>query len=200
MGMTTTVSHTHTVTRTRPLSGRSRLRVVSRGTGTASRKIQALRTAESFTTDRSAPWKLASLHPPIIIGPVLAQHTADALPESVAMIYRYMSGEKKVADKKSIGFIDVRDLAAAHIAAAENEEAEGRYLLSGGCARWLTVAKALKEHFPDSPVPTEEGEGAEIVDMQIDSERAIRDLHFTPRPLVESLRDTGDYFKSCGLL
>ena len=53
-----------------------------------------------------------------------------------------------------MSFIDVRDLAALHVAALENEGAKGRFF--GVCensTHFEDVAKMLKEYYPSIEIP-----------------------------------------------
>jgi len=50
-------------------------------------------------------------------------------------------------------FVDVRDVARAHILLMETEDAKGRHLCTNTAITMTEVAKLLKENYPDYPIP-----------------------------------------------
>ena len=55
------------------------------------------------------------------------------------------------------GLVDVRDVAQAHIFAAQNEEAIGRHILVNETMSMLDIARVLSNHFgEDFPFPRKE--------------------------------------------
>jgi nucleoside-diphosphate-sugar epimerase len=55
-----------------------------------------------------------------------------------------------------VGWVDVRDVAKAHINAMEMSEAQGRYLITSGVVSHLNIARMLKQLCPDAPVCVDE--------------------------------------------
>lgn len=80
-------------------------------------------------------WKLAKLHdlnlvtilPCTIIGPNFMTHTP-----STFLFQKIADGNLPIIPPIDMSFVDVRDVAAAHILAYENEQAKGRYIVSQG--------------------------------------------------------------------
>ena len=52
------------------------------------------------------------------------------------------------------GFVDVRDVARAHLLAMENPEASGRYILWNETLTMRQTGDLVRKHFPQYPVPT----------------------------------------------
>lgn len=57
-------------------------------------------------------------------------------------------------------YVDVRDVALAHVEAMENSKASGRYLCSGESIWSMEMAQILRDNFPDAKVPGMEMTGA----------------------------------------
>ena len=103
-------------------------------------------------------WKLVVINPSFILGPSL---NAAPTSESFNLIRQMSDGTMKSgAPDLSIGAVDVRDVADAHIRAAFITEAEGRHITSGFDTSFLEIAQTLKaelgggQNFPNSTLPT----------------------------------------------
>ncbi|CAN6567255.1 unnamed protein product [Malus baccata var. baccata] len=133
-----------------------------------------------------AAWKFAkgngidlvSIHPGFVIGPPL-QPTLNV---SVEFLLNIMSGIE--IPFINCTFVDVRDVASAHIQAFEVPSASGRYCLVGQVADRLDTPKILRELYPTLSLPEEKAEG----------------LGITFLPLETSLKDTVETLKEKGLL
>ncbi len=91
-------------------------------------------------------WDLVSLNPAFIFGPPVGNRADGA---SVATLQRALSGEMRIgAPDLAFGIVDVRDVAQAHILAAFNPEASGRYLLSKQSMSFLELANEIDAAFP----------------------------------------------------
>lgn len=114
-------------------------------------KTVAEREAWRIHDDQSR-WKMASLNPALFIGPSLTHKSTSG---SFDFIRRLANGDFKngVPDVK-YGLVDVRDVAHAHIFAAQDEYATGRFMLVSEVKSMLEVAQMLKEKFGDGyPFP-----------------------------------------------
>jgi nucleoside-diphosphate-sugar epimerase len=67
------------------------------------------------------------------------------LNESSRRLLQYLDGSKERIANSYIPIVDVRDVAQAHIAAAENQEASGRYLLAPHSEHWTKIINILKD-------------------------------------------------------
>ncbi|XP_068343153.1 phenylacetaldehyde reductase-like [Pyrus communis] len=152
----------------------------------------------SKTLAEETAWKFAkgngidlvSLNPGLTIGPLLQP----TLNFSVELLQNFMSGTQTTISNP---FVDVRDVASAHIQAFEIPSASGRYCLVGQVADDLDILKILRQLYPTLTL-------AEVVNpsdskYQVSKEKA-KGLGITFLPLETSLRDTIESLKEKGFL
>lgn len=90
-------------------------------------------------------WKLVVINPSFVLGPSLTDNSDS---ESINFINDMISGKFAFgAPDLYFGFVDVRDVAKAHITALEKEDAEGRHLLAERTASIFVLVDILKEKF-----------------------------------------------------
>ena len=153
--------------------------------------------------------ELAVVHPGAIIGPPLRvkrQSSAD-------IVRRMLAGEMPAIPPLNLAFTDVRDLAAAHRLALEVPAANGnRYICANGHQPLTGIAAILKEEYgprgfkiATRPLPAWilrvaapfSGEVKLAVDMlgiqpDVTSDKAVRELGWTPRPLRDCVLETAE--------
>ncbi|KAH7527892.1 hypothetical protein FEM48_Zijuj05G0014600 [Ziziphus jujuba var. spinosa] len=97
-------------------------------------------------------------------------------------------------------FVDVRDVACAHIQAFEVASASGRYILVGNVTNNVGISKILEELYPDLSLPERwENEKPPLPIHCVSSEKAKGlDIDFISLEL--SFRDTVECFKEKGFL
>ncbi|KTC43310.1 diaminohydroxyphosphoribosylaminopyrimidine deaminase, partial [Pseudomonas sp. ABAC61] len=92
-------------------------------------------------------WKLVTINPGMVYGPALTTLSQSA---SIDTLLSMGDGRLKTGVPDLIsGFVDVRDVARAHILAAFTPEACGRYLLVARDISLLAMAKILRARFGD---------------------------------------------------
>lgn len=152
-------------------------------------------------------WDLVVMNPPMVLGPSLTNASASG---SLDTFRQLADGSFKTgAPKLSFGFVDVRDVATAHIKAAFNPKASGRYILSPTEKSLLDVAKILRKQYGDDyKFPKKElpkflvwlvgpsvGISRKFVKRNIgkpikfDHSKSIKELGMTYRPLEETVTD-----------
>ncbi len=90
-------------------------------------------------------WKLTVINPGFVMGPSLTSVTNSA---SIDFINDYLSGKLKTGvPKLEFGFVDVRDVAKAHILAAETGKT-GRFICVDRSATMLEFAQLIEQAFP----------------------------------------------------
>ncbi|KAI9338743.1 NAD(P)-binding protein [Obelidium mucronatum] len=107
--------------------------------------------------DAARAFDVAVVNPPLVLGPLLHPVASlDKLNTSVRIVYDvYAFNTKEVNPLLAGGFVDVRDLARAHVLAAVNPRASGeRFLTSGGPWSVEALVKVLAEKFPGRPYAT----------------------------------------------
>lgn len=91
-------------------------------------------------------WTLAVINPAFVLGPSLSK-TSDS--ESLVFIKNIIDGKFRTgAPKLYFGFVDVRDVAKAHIAAAENLQVEGRHILCNESASMMEMVEIIEKLYP----------------------------------------------------
>lgn len=97
-------------------------------------------------------WDLITINPSFVMGPSLSER-ADGT--SVNFMLSMINGKfaPGVPDM-TIGFVDVRDVARAHVLAGFTPSAKGRHIVSSETLKFLDVAKKIQEKFGNRfPVP-----------------------------------------------
>lgn len=157
-------------------------------------KTFAERDAWEFQKKELPSVGLATINPPAVLGPVL--HHLKALADintSNQAIADLMQGKWKNGAPSTFTkpWVDVRDVALAHVNALEIPDAIGRrFLMHGGFvtnADYIAIAKAnphLKDNLPETV------EKEEITDPDVDTEPAEKILGIKFRSLEESVTDT----------
>jgi nucleoside-diphosphate-sugar epimerase len=91
-------------------------------------------------------WQLVVMNPSFVMGPPLNKNTGSY---SLTLINDLLSGKFRMgAADLYFGFVDVRDVAKAHIYALENE-AEGRHILVGQEMNLLSFSDIIKNEYGD---------------------------------------------------
>ncbi|KAL5229614.1 hypothetical protein ABZP36_028390 [Zizania latifolia] len=130
---------------------------------------------------------LVVVNPVLVIGPLL-QPTVNA---SVAHILKYLDGSASKFANAVQAYVDVRDVAAAHLLVLESPSASGRFLCAERVLHREGVVRILSKLFPEYPVPTrcsdEKNPRKEPYKM---SNQKLRDLGLEFRPVSQSLYET----------
>ncbi|KAL1823151.1 hypothetical protein ACET3Z_009929 [Daucus carota] len=93
---------------------------------------------------------MVSISPVLVIGPLL-QPTINA---STGHILKYLTGAVKTYTNSVQAYVDVRDVAAAHVLLFETPAATGRHICSESSLHRGQVVETLAKYFPEYPVPT----------------------------------------------
>lgn len=93
---------------------------------------------------------LVVVNPVLVVGPLL-QPTVNA---SVTHILKYLDGSAKKYANAVQAYVDVRDVADAHLRVFEAPGASGRYLCAERVLHREDVVQILGKLFPEYPVPT----------------------------------------------
>lgn len=110
-------------------------------------KTEAERRAWAFSKEKNLP--LVAVNPGAVIGPGFYRHTPST--QAFEMLLR---GKLPLVLPLGLTFVDVRDVAEAHILAYENPKASGRYLAADHFCTMLELMAAAKEIDPKLKVPT----------------------------------------------
>ncbi len=90
-------------------------------------------------------WDLVVINPSFVMGPSLSDRKDG---ESADFMIRMLSGELKTGVPNLVmGYVDVRDVAKAHILAGTNPDASGRHITCENTYSILNIAKILRQEF-----------------------------------------------------
>ncbi|KAJ8900281.1 hypothetical protein K2173_024921 [Erythroxylum novogranatense] len=155
----------------------------------------------SKTLADEAAWKFAkesgidmvTINPGYVIGPIL-QPTVNV---TTGLIFESINARKFPDD--TFRFVDVRDVANAHIQAFEVPSASGRYCLVGRVGDTVEVLKIVREHYPTLHFPEEVPGGKDLIlpfhNVSNDKAKTLG-INFTPLEMtvidtIESLKEKG---------
>jgi len=98
-------------------------------------------------------WDMVTIHPGLVLGPALTTNSQSA---SIDMLLQLGDGRLRTGvPGLSLGIVDVRDVARAHVLAAFNPEAKGRYIANNVDLTMLEISAILRKHFGKAyPFPT----------------------------------------------
>ena len=149
----------------------------------------------------SASPRLVIMNPNLILGPQL--DPGDIKGNSLPWICRILKKEtmKDFVPNDSMSIIDVRDLAALHVAAAMDDKASGRYFGVNKSFRWREILGAFGEVCEEyTPPGLKEGEDYEgKVPTQFDHSRK-ESLGVELRTLKETLGDLVVFLRGKGAI
>ena len=104
-------------------------------------KTLAERSAWDYIEKENPAFELVVINPGVVIGPSLVP----SLNTSNQILRDVLAGTYPMIISISWGFVDVRDVAHAHILAMENEKAKGRYLCTSETLGMVEVVSILRE-------------------------------------------------------
>jgi len=174
-------------------------------------KTEAEKAAWRFERERKPSFDLVVINPGQVLGP---SHR-ESVGTSVANIRDLLTGKIPAIIDLEVPYVDVRDVAAAHILASRTQHAKGRYLTVAGVVTTRQLVETIQNlgytgyRFPrmslDSPVGTQLARlaiyaqprglrqyiraflGRRIV---VDNSKIKTDLGIEFRPLEETIQDT----------
>jgi nucleoside-diphosphate-sugar epimerase len=151
----------------------------------------------------SKQFDISCILPPMVLGENKQElKSLQDLNQSSLILYKLLSGDMPHVMPGSVGFVNVRDVARAHILAAEVDAAGGqRYLCSGETTTWVQVAAILRELFPGRPVPTTCADGStEQPCLLLKNDKIRKELGLKFTPLRQTLEAQGNALIKAGLL
>lgn len=121
-------------------------------------KVLAEKAAWDAVEAAGARERLSVVNPSVIFGPV----AHDDLSTSTTIVKRLLKGDFPFAPKLHLPIVDVRDVAALHVAAAEGAFPGRRMVASSGTLSILQIADALRDVAPGAKLPKREAPNALI--------------------------------------
>lgn len=157
----------------------------------------------SKTLAEDAAWKFAkekdmdmvAINPAMVIGPLLQP----TLNTSAAAILSLIKGAQTFPNA-SFGWINVKDVANAHIQAFELSSASGRYCLVERVAHYSEVVKILHQLYPDLQLPEKCADDKPYVPIYQVSKEKAKSLGVEFIPLEASVKETVESLKEKGFV
>nr|GMC82333.1 cinnamoyl-CoA reductase 1-like [Ipomoea batatas] len=152
-----------------------------------------------------AAWKYAgengidmvSLHPSLVIGPILQP----TLNFSTNVILGLIKEEKGFFSGAGCSYVDVRDVANAHIQAFEVPSASGRYCLVGETIHSSQVLKIAGQLYPSLPISNKyKGEDLPVAPTFKVSQEKAKSLGINFTSFAVTLKDTIESLKEKNFL
>lgn len=113
-------------------------------------KTMAERAAWDFVASDAPEMSLTTINPGLVLGPPIGRRFG----ASLSLVERGLAGKDPMLPDIGFACVDVRDVAAAHIAALERPQAGGeRYACTGGYLTFPEFAQVLKDQYPDRKIP-----------------------------------------------
>jgi len=167
---------------------------VQHGNTYAASKILAERAAWEMVRKENPNFRLVTILPATIVGPGLRNDLGFTNRLLLSMMKSGWPGNQ--FPDESLSFVDVRDCAAHHIAAMEQETASGRYFSAAHSMHWNEIGTLLKEINPKAPMAKCCSDPCDPT--SIDRTRQD-DLGVHIRELPEILCDAAQYFRKMGV-
>ena len=111
---------------------------------------KAVAEKEAWKCARERNLELSVVIPVLVMGPLLQQK----INASTVHVLKYLTGSAKTYANAVQAYVDVRDVAKAHVLAYEAPAAGGRYLCAESVLHRADVVEILSSLFPGYPVPT----------------------------------------------
>jgi dihydroflavonol-4-reductase len=171
---------------------------------------------EAFAAGARTGVDVVAVNPGYVLGaPADRSHADDT---STRIIGSYLRGRLPGVVDGQVNIVDVRDVAAGHLAAAERGQPGERYVLGGHNVGWIELLERVAElsgiHHPIAVIPPEvavlarraealripmavspEGMTLMAQNWSYSSAKARRELGYRPRRLDVTLRDTVDWYR-----
>ena len=168
----------------------------------------AERAAWKFVEEEKPNFTLSAINPPLVLGPVVNYlNSLDAVNTSNQRIRNLITGQNKneISDTGTYIWVDVRDLALAHVKAIEVPEAAGkRFFVTAGYFSNKEIAEIIRKNFPEfeKELPGKDVKGGDYPEGGIykyDNSQAVEVLGLKFKSLEESIVDTVKSLKDVGV-
>jgi nucleoside-diphosphate-sugar epimerase len=168
-------------------------------------KTFAERAAWDYVNEKKPNFALTTLNPPLVLGPVVHYlNTLDAINTSNARVRDLVQGKNRESLPPTGVFlwVDVRDLALAHVKGIEVPGAAGeRFFITAGHYSNKQIADVIRESHPElaSKLPPKDAKDDTPADVyDADNSKSIKVLGLRYRSLKESVDDTVESFSRVG--
>ncbi|MEL7112115.1 MAG: NAD-dependent epimerase/dehydratase family protein [Pseudomonadota bacterium] len=113
-------------------------------------KAIAEKAAWDYVEGDGAGLELSVINPVAVLGPAMSGDVS----ASLELVTQPMMNKVPAFPKLTFGIVDVRDVAAAHVAAMETPEAAGeRFIVGERVLTFTEIGEVLREAYPDRKLP-----------------------------------------------
>lgn len=182
-------------------------------TGYRASKTFAEKAAWDFVEHEKPNFSLSTINPPMVFGPIVhALDSLDNLNTSNKFMLSVAQGKCKDEIPKNMPpqhlWVDVRDVAEAHVAAFEKPEAANkRFFVTAGYYSNRDICQAIKKNFPElKDLPSDSTPGGDYPEgtpgkgmYGYNNKRSIEILGLNYRTLEQSMIDCIKSFQKKGL-
>jgi nucleoside-diphosphate-sugar epimerase len=167
-------------------------------------KTFAEKAAWEFVEKEKPGFSISTICPPLVVGPVVHYfNSLDSINTSNQRTLNMMRGNMKdgLAPSGVYIWVDVRDVADAHVLAMEKESAENkRFFVTAGYYSNAEIAGIVKDEFPEykDKLPTELKVDRPDDVYKFDNSRSKEVLGLKYRPLKEAVVDLVKSLKEAG--
>ncbi len=96
--------------------------------------------------EKQNKWELIVINPSFVMGPPLTDHSVSG---SIVLMKELLGGKYFLGvPELNLGYVDVRDIAQAHILALENKDAHGRYIISERIESMKGLSDIIEKLYP----------------------------------------------------
>ncbi|KAH9812230.1 hypothetical protein DFH28DRAFT_979185 [Melampsora americana] len=157
-------------------------------------KVLAEKEAWKIQKSPGKAWSLATICPPSIYGPVITTSDPEEMNMTCRRLYEFLfGGANEVMETKYPAFVDVRDVAEAHIQAILQER-NNRFVVSGGLYDFQMVSNFIHKEFPKESMPVPVGQPKHHVQphqvYSFDTSKVKTTLGLSFRKFENTFRDT----------
>lgn len=158
-------------------------------------KLLAEETAWAFAKEKGLD--LVAVNPGMVVGRPL-QPSLDSGSKTVLEV---LTGAESIFQHVSISWVDVRDVAEAHLLAFEVPTASGRYLCTSSVFNFPTLLEVLQKIIGGHPLPPKcvDKPLLPAIIFKVSTEK-LQGLGLTCRPIEDALKETVDCLIQRGLL
>jgi nucleoside-diphosphate-sugar epimerase len=173
--------------------------VLSPSNGYRASKTFAEKAAWKFVEEEKPNFTISTMCPPLVLGPIVHYlNSLDTLNTSNQRVRNLITGQYKneIPDTGTFIWIDVRDLALAHVKAIElAKAADKRFFITAGYFTNKEIAVIIRNNFPElhDQLPAEDVKGGGYPEAGLykyDNSRTVEVLGIKFRSLEQSIVDT----------
>ncbi|KAL6884564.1 hypothetical protein ACP4OV_010500 [Aristida adscensionis] len=157
-------------------------------------KTLAEEAAWKFSRDNGV--EIVTINPAMVIGPLLQP----TLNTSAEAILKLINGSLSTYPNFSFGWVNVKDVALAHILAYEFPSANGRYCMVERVAHYSELVNIIRKMYPTIPLPVKCADDKPLVSVYQVSKEKTRSLGIELIPLETSVKETIESLKEKGFV